>query len=332
MPSEALERVYETLLDRNVQTEIAQILLVARDAGIPLRQIRPFLGHSIIGSLETRGVSNGLSLQDVQVIHSALRDFITDLFLELPEPSSVPGEGTDVESNIEVTRRRLQLPLFVQTLRAHFKKRVMEETIGELELDANSGLMTKTAALKLIEKLIQKNPHRKVAVFFVDGDGLKKVNDISRLAGDACMRAQADRLKRGIRPADIVARWGNGDEMVHIALDVENEADLISIGERHLTTMRAEKVPVQDEAGKTLELNRTLSVGCTMGEVKDLFELIQLADDKALTRAKGGEMDEDGNWATLQKAPHASEGKPGRNRLCIYPSGAIHGEVTTTDK
>lgn len=146
------------------------------------------------------------------------------------------------------------------------------------------------------------------------------------------MRAQADRLKRGIRPADIVARWGNGDEMVHIALDVEDEADLISIGERHLASMRAEKVLVKNNEGVALELDRTLSVGCIMGEVQDLDELIKLANSKALTRAKGGEMDEDGNWATLRKAPHASEGKPGRNRLCIYPSGAIHGEVTTADK
>jgi diguanylate cyclase (GGDEF)-like protein len=54
----------------------------------------------------------------------------------------------------------------------------------------------------------------KLAVFFLDLDGFKAVNDQhGHGVGDAVLREVADRLQRALRRADLVARFG-GDEFV----------------------------------------------------------------------------------------------------------------------
>lgn len=82
------------------------------------------------------------------------------------------------------------------------------------ELPNRRGLHDRLSAM-----LAEAGPReRKVALLFVDVDGLKRVNDVhGHEAGDVLLQAFAERLRATVRKSDVVARI-SGDEFV-LALD-----------------------------------------------------------------------------------------------------------------
>jgi diguanylate cyclase (GGDEF)-like protein len=73
---------------------------------------------------------------------------------------------------------------------------------------------------------------RCAAVYFIDLDGFKQVNDArGHAAGNQVLRGVADGLAATIRDMDTVARVG-GDEFVVLAPDVASQADAVDIGNR----------------------------------------------------------------------------------------------------
>ncbi len=100
--------------------------------------------------------------------------------------------------------------------------------------DPLTGLANRQMLETLLKQLLtqMQRADRRLAVLFLDLDGFKTVNDqLGHQAGDALLKAVAQRLTGLVRTCDCVARLG-GDEFV-IALDNPSSGDEVAqVGER----------------------------------------------------------------------------------------------------
>ncbi len=95
----------------------------------------------------------------------------------------------------------------------------------------------------LMEQLSQvislaRRRHGRVAVLFVNLDHFKTVNDsLGHHAGDQLLCNVAERLRQGVRDADVVARLG-GDEFVVVLTDLQSPSDAARVADKLLESMR----------------------------------------------------------------------------------------------
>jgi diguanylate cyclase (GGDEF)-like protein len=119
-----------------------------------------------------------------------------------------------------------------------------------------------------------------VAIFFLDLDGFKGVNDrLGHLAGDALLRGIAGRLLAWVRPGDTVSRFG-GDEFTVLVREVSGPDEAIEIAERLTEAVRS---PLTVE-GEEISLTPSIGIALGKGFVKP-EELIERAD-RAMYSAK----------------------------------------------
>ena len=94
----------------------------------------------------------------------------------------------------------------------------------------------------LMEQLSQvlslaRRRHGRAAVLFVNLDHFKTVNDsLGHHAGDQLLCNVAERLRQGVRDADVVARLG-GDEFVVVLTDVQGPDDAARVADKLLASM-----------------------------------------------------------------------------------------------
>jgi len=173
------------------------------------------------------------------------------------------------------------------------QRRLLEERLRQRALyDALTGLPNRSLFLESLEAGLSS--HEQCAMFFVDLDNFKNVNDtLGHDAGDELLVVIAKRIKEALRPFDMVARYG-GDEFIALAQGV-NQRGAMDIAER---LRAAVDQPVDIGPAR---LHVPCSVGIAMSSGQHAAALIQQAD-AALYRAK----------------------ERGRNRCEIYES-SMHG-------
>jgi diguanylate cyclase (GGDEF)-like protein/PAS domain S-box-containing protein len=119
-----------------------------------------------------------------------------------------------------------------------------------------------------------------ISLFYLDLDRFKEINDaLGHAAGDALLRAFAERLNACVRETDTVARVG-GDEFVILLEDVREDGDARAIAEKIVDAMRREfRVET-----KTLRATTSIGIAFTRGGTSR-EELMKQAD-AALYEAK----------------------------------------------
>jgi len=112
-----------------------------------------------------------------------------------------------------------------------------------------------------------------IAVFFIDIDDFKKINDTyGHDVGDETLRVAARTLNALIRPLDALGRWG-GEEFVAAASNISREA-IGAIAERFRSFIESSSVRAGDE-----QLLFTVTIGGTIAKpADDLTSVVKRAD------------------------------------------------------
>jgi diguanylate cyclase len=165
----------------------------------------------------------------------------------------------------------------------------IERKRSELELahiamhDALTELPNRTVFMNHLEHALSRAERRdtSVAVLFLDLDRFKVVNDsLGHETGDKLLVQVAERLRRLIRPSDVLARFG-GDEFLVLCEDLQTEAQAMDIAER-LSACEVEPYHVDVH-----ELFVGLSIGIAFGSSRATPpETVVRNADQAMYRAK----------------------------------------------
>jgi diguanylate cyclase (GGDEF)-like protein/PAS domain S-box-containing protein len=122
---------------------------------------------------------------------------------------------------------------------------------------------------------------RPLAVFFIDLDRFKDVNDtLGHTAGDELLLEMSLRLRKCVREEDTVARLG-GDEFTMILSDLRNPEDAIQVAEKILKKV-SEPIVI---AGTPIEASASIGIALYPTDGSDVDSLLRNADS-AMYRAK----------------------------------------------
>ncbi len=127
---------------------------------------------------------------------------------------------------------------------------------------------------RLDQALARARRGHKMALLYLDLDKFKPVNDTyGHAAGDALLKAVADRLRHAVRETDTVARLG-GDEFAIIQVGVNEVSDIEHLARRVVDEMRT-PFPIE---GNDIEIGTSIGIAMAPDNGTDADELIRKAD------------------------------------------------------
>ncbi|RJK97550.1 putative bifunctional diguanylate cyclase/phosphodiesterase [Vallicoccus soli] len=149
--------------------------------------------------------------------------------------------------------------------------------------DPLTGLPVRWVFLEQLEHALSRSARvpGRVAVMFLDLDGLKYVNDTyGHEAGDRLLRTCVERVRAALRPTDVVARLG-GDEFVVLMEDLE-DADVV-----HGIAQRVLERIAQPYAPDGYVIQPSASIGVALaGEPQQTPDALVARADVAMYQAK----------------------------------------------
>lgn len=205
------------------------------------------------------------------------------------EPGKLPGlrgrEMSAIRKNGESFPMELSLSqmmlgghnYFVGIARDITERRQAEQKISHLaHYDFLTDLPNRALFMNSLElslSLAQRNKYQ-VAVFFLDLDGFKKINDtLGHDAGDLLLQQVAARLKKTIRASDTVARVG-GDEFTFVLNNPGSEQGASLVAGKIIDTLSK---PF-DLNGQLCHIGGSLGISLFPDDTQSLEQLVTQAD------------------------------------------------------
>ena len=142
--------------------------------------------------------------------------------------------------------------------------------------DSVTGLLNRTGFTDAVARAMARahRRERQLALIWVDIDRFKDINDsLGHDAGDAALRACAERMEGVLRDADVIGRLG-GDEFGVVISDYDNAMELDAIAERLVTALRE---PLSYR-GRDVRLSGSLGVAIAPDDAGDPDEFLRAAD------------------------------------------------------
>ena len=167
------------------------------------------------------------------------------------------------------------------------RKRIEEAVHSAAQSDALTGLPNRRLFDDRLRLALARSRRSgtDVAVLYLDLDRFKQVNDtLGHDAGDEVLRYVARFLKRHIREADYIFRWG-GDEFVVLLEDLREREHAVAVAEKIIEEARA---PLRIEGR---EIAMTTSIGLAYAHAGADGDSLLKRADQALYEAKAAGRD-----------------------------------------
>lgn len=175
---------------------------------------------------------------------------------------------------------------------------LLQQREGQLQMLATTDGLTGLANRRHFDEVLAvelqraKRYERDLAVFMLDVDGMKDVNDTNgHQCGDVVLIGVATVLRDTLRPADLAARYG-GDEFV-VVLPETHARSANSVAKR--IRSRVASRMFQHE-GNLVQTSVSLGIACYPGPgIQGVDDLLRLADEglyEAKKKKKDGKRDE----------------------------------------
>jgi len=190
------------------------------------------------------------------------------------------GQHIWIQVSVSIERDQNQAPLyFIRMVEDISRRKQVEQRISFLaHHDRLTELPNRDLFLDRFSGSISraKRKQKKLALFFLDLDEFKEVNDnYGHEAGDFVLKTVARRLVACVRSVDTVARQG-GDEFAIIFDEIENPKDVAPVAEKIIHQL-SQTVVVQG----TCECNIGVSIGIAIypDNGDEIDRLMSAADD-----------------------------------------------------
>lgn len=176
---------------------------------------------------------------------------------------------------------------FVGIARDITERRLAEQKIAHLaHYDFLTDLPNRALFLNsLVRSLsLAKRNNYKVAVFFLDLDGFKKINDtLGHDAGDILLQQVAGRLKKTIRASDTVARVG-GDEFTFVLNNPGSEEGISLLANKIIATL-SEPFELN---GRLCHVGGSIGISLFPDDAQSLEQLVTQADSAMYLAKQSG--------------------------------------------
>jgi diguanylate cyclase (GGDEF)-like protein len=161
---------------------------------------------------------------------------------------------------------------------------MMERLIHDARHDGLTGLPNRMAIFEHLDGALESIGARtKVAVLFVDLDGLKRLNDtLGHDRADEMLREIGDRLSAFCRVDDFVGRFG-GDEFVVVAGEIADQEQAAELGSRLLEAV-SRPLPGIDATAVTA----SVGIALMTSSAADAREAIRQADHAMYAAKRAG--------------------------------------------
>lgn len=201
------------------------------------------------------------------------------LFVEQAENSALEGIRNTLYLNLAICFLITAFVLFATSLTINRYQGRLEKMATT---DKLTGLANRQAFDLLVQQALREQPrvHHRLLAILIDIDNFKAINDrLGHLAGDSVIRQVAGTIKKTLRKADIVCRWG-GEEFLVV---VKNIAEIEG---RQLAEKIRNAVATGGYHHKGETIAVTISLGIAVHSENETQDQLIARADQALYAAK----------------------------------------------
>jgi diguanylate cyclase (GGDEF)-like protein/PAS domain S-box-containing protein len=187
---------------------------------------------------------------------------------------NIPNGSVYFEARMSYLSEYNQIMTIIRDISDQYKS--AEIIRKQAYFDTLTSLPNRFLALDRLKQMLTKSERdkQKIAVFFIDLDDFKKINDsLGHEMGDKVLIKSAKRLNQILRDGDTVGRLG-GDEFIILLRGINNDHDALVVAEKLLATFRA---PFLID-GRELMLTFSVGIAISPNNGNSCSELLRNAD------------------------------------------------------